>query len=84
MFFEYFWEYPFSDYEIFNFEDFAAAIPSETALGKDILGATPFPSSQDTKLKERSSVVRLWRRARKALEKPATRGTGELSFGMNF
>ena len=63
----------FPNSDIFSLEDFAAAISNEGALETECLSATPFPSSQDTKLKERSSIVRLWRKAREALEKPVTK-----------
>ena len=59
-----------------SLEDLAAALPTETSVETDLLSATPFPSSQETKLKERSSVVRLWRRAREVLEKPTANVAG--------
>ena len=57
-------------------EEFAAALPTEASVESDLLAATPFPSSQGSKLKGRSSVVRLWRKARELLDKPSANMAG--------
>ena len=65
------------NFDIFTHEDFADAIPSEGKIDVE-LGGTPFPSSQETRLKGRSSIARLWRKAREVLEKPTVTQTGVL------
>ena len=62
--------------QIFNLEDFDAALPTELSVETDLLASTPFPSSQETRLKERSSVVRLWKKAREVLDAPKQAHSG--------